>query len=135
MQGDFEYRKICCAVDFSGPSRHALKAAADLARRFGAELTLLHVEQPGDHWSDADMAEFKKEAETQGAPKVTVAREEGRPHTFIAEWTRTHGYDLIVLGTHGRKGRAASLVGSVAESVVRHAYCPVITLHEGWPKR
>ena len=135
MHPAIEYKKICCAVDFSGPSRRAVQAAADLSRRFGAQLTLIHVEQPRDEWSDADMASMLKEAEAYGATNVKVVREKGQPSTYIGEYTKKNGYDLIVLGTHGRQGRAASLVGSVAESIVRNAACPVLTLHEDWPKK
>jgi nucleotide-binding universal stress UspA family protein len=48
----------------------------------------------------------------------------------IVEYAADHDYDLIVMGTHGRKGMAHLLIGSVAEHVVRTATCPVLATHE-----
>jgi nucleotide-binding universal stress UspA family protein len=48
----------------------------------------------------------------------------------ILERAREKGYDLLVLGTHGRTGLAHMLIGSVAERVVRHSQCPVLTVRQ-----
>jgi nucleotide-binding universal stress UspA family protein len=60
--------------------------------------------------------------------KVVQAVVEGSPKVEIARYARTHEIDLIVLATHGRSGLAHVLIGSVAESVVRTARCPVLTV-------
>jgi nucleotide-binding universal stress UspA family protein len=64
-------------------------------------------------------------------PKGTIRHTEivpGNPAEVIVERARAEGYDLIVVGTHGRTGVSHLLVGSVAEKVVRLAACPVLTV-------
>lgn len=127
------WKKICCPVDLSEESHAALDVAADLSRRFGAELTLLHVEEgtalaPG---SDG-LATWRRQAEAAGAPRVATAETRGDPKTAIADWANAGGADLVVMGTHGRTGRAHALVGSVAENTVRQARCPVMVVHSEW---
>jgi nucleotide-binding universal stress UspA family protein len=129
-----EWKRVCCPVDFSGLSLSAVEAAAELARRLGAELTLLHVESPQEAFSEGRMEEYRKVAQARGVAKVELGRTSGDPSIKIGDFAQQGGFDLIVMGTHGRTGRAASLSGSVAETVVRNAKCPVLTLHEGWPK-
>ena len=53
----------------------------------------------------------------------------GKPADEIVRYAREHDVDLIVMGTHGREGVARVFIGSVAETVVRRAACPVLTLH------
>jgi nucleotide-binding universal stress UspA family protein len=48
----------------------------------------------------------------------------------IVDYAADNGFDLIVMGTHGRRGMAHLLMGSVAENVVRTATCPVLSTHE-----
>ncbi len=144
-------RTILVPVDFSENSRKALEYAADLASRYGATLDVLHV------WSvvtflptdtplnagpqaelvrlvqtnaEAELEKFLAEARQQGV-SVTHARAElGVPAQAILDAAKQGGYDLIVMGTRGRGRFAQVLLGSVAERVVRHAHCPVLTVHE-----
>jgi nucleotide-binding universal stress UspA family protein len=53
---------------------------------------------------------------------------EGSPKVEVVRYARSQGIDLIVLATHGRSGLAHVIIGSVAESVVRTAPCPVLTV-------
>jgi nucleotide-binding universal stress UspA family protein len=62
--------------------------------------------------------------------KFSTSLDVGSPRVCILDHAKRGGYDLIVMGTHGRTGRAHSLAGSVAESVVRTAPCPVLTVRE-----
>ena len=138
--------KILCPIDFSEASRGAIRYAVDLAQKFGAGLTLLHVYHvPGYTFPegmvvagpatltelaseiDAALGEWKREAESLGATEVTTATAMGTTPVEIVK--AAAGYDLIVMGTHGRKGIRHALLGSVAEKVVRTALCPVLTLH------
>ena len=57
----------------------------------------------------------------------------GHPADEIVKFAESHAIDLIVMGTHGREGVARVLIGSVAETVVRRATCPVLTIH--YPER
>ena len=145
------FANIVCAIDFSETSSKALESAVELARTFGAGLTLLYVYQPPTYALpdaslvlpspemlnaalrdvDNELATWKKRAEERGAAKVAVASEQGTPWQVIVEWAKQHGADLIVLGTHGRTGFSRLMLGSVAERVVRGATCPVLTVHPG----
>lgn len=120
------WNKICCPVDFSEASRAALDVAIDLCRRFGAALTLLHVREASA--GNGAAPEWEREARSAGVP-VATADVTGDPKTVIAEYASQNGFDAIVMGTHGRTGREHSLVGSVAESTVRQAHCPVMIVH------
>jgi nucleotide-binding universal stress UspA family protein len=59
---------------------------------------------------------------------VIPAVVEGSPKTEIIQYARKRNIDLIVIATHGRTGLAHVLIGSVAETVVRTAPCPVLTV-------
>jgi nucleotide-binding universal stress UspA family protein len=145
--GSLEFRRILCPVDFSDASAGALRLAAALARQFDASLTLLHVDAvptssipeailstPSDLAKDlsapADrpLLEWKVRARELGAPRVEAVRSPGRPEQEIVELARRDRFDLLVLGTHGRTGLGHYILGSVAEEVVRHAPCPVLTV-------
>jgi universal stress protein A len=125
---EMEWKKVCCPVDFSEPSRAALRVAADMCQRFGAELTLLHVadaaELPG---CDLKLREWGSAAEKSGI-SLRTAHAVGDPQLAIVDFARQGGFQLIVMGTHGRTGRDHAFAGSVAESVVRRAACPVLTV-------
>lgn len=130
---EISWKKICCPVDLSDESRTALTVAADLCRRLGADLTLLHVDEgAAPAGADGDLSTWKGRAETAGAPRVFTEETRGDPKTAIAEYANGHGFDLVVMGTHGRTGRAHALVGSVAENTVRRARCPVMVVHGAW---
>jgi nucleotide-binding universal stress UspA family protein len=143
-----DWKRICCPIDFSDASRAAMEVAADLARRFGAELVLLHAYPiPGYTFPDgsvvaspkmmqdlADQAqkhleEWRGDAEKLlGAPRVTAEKAVGEPAAEILEVAKQARADLIVMGTHGRTGLEHALMGSIAERVVRRAHCPVLTI-------
>ncbi|HEY3452624.1 MAG TPA: universal stress protein [Myxococcales bacterium] len=142
-----EWRKILCPVDFSEPSRRAMHVAAQLAREHRAELMLLHVYQaPGVSFPEAtflagdevlqqlvemvlkSLAEWKEEAARAGAPEVTTHTAMGTPYAEILRFAEKQECDLLVMGTHGRTALARVFIGSVAEKVVRHAPCPVLTV-------
>ena len=143
-----DWKRICCPIDFSDASRAALEVAADLARRTGAELVLLHAYPiPGYTFPDgsvvaspkmmqdlADQAEkhlgeWRADAEKLvGAPRVAMDKAVGEPAAEIVSFAEEKGIDLLVLGTHGRTGLEHALMGSVAERVVRRARCPVLTV-------
>jgi nucleotide-binding universal stress UspA family protein len=143
-----DWRRICCPIDFSDASHAAMEVAADLARRFGAELVLLHAYPiPGYTFPDGsvvaspkmmqDLAEqaqrhleeWRVEAERLvGAPRVAAEKGVGEPATEIVSFAKERAVDLLVLGTHGRTGLEHALMGSIAERVVRRAHCPVLTV-------
>lgn len=136
-------RKILVPVDFSPCSRAALEMSLAVANAFGAAVHVLYVWKPPDSKLSrlVDAAEDEVGAAARRlksfiaevpGPKVDVSHrvEIGEPVARILEDAEVGGYDMIVLGTHGRSGRAQLIVGSVAETIVRNASCPVLTVHE-----
>ncbi len=138
------WRNICCAVDFSGSSRLALEEAADLARRFDARLTLVHVFETGPvgategFFAPPELIEqmsieltrklesWRVEAEKRAERPVGQKVLAGDPPSGIVRFAREGEFDLVVVGTRGRTGLQHLLLGSVAEKVVRQAHCPVL---------
>ena len=138
-----DWKKICCAVDFSDPSRAAMETGADLSRRLEADLTLLYVYdahapspeillEKYEHAApefEAQLKAFKAAAERiAGRPIRTVALTGSAP-AEIVRFAHDGAFDLLVLSTHGRTGLARVVLGSVAEHVVREATCPVLVVH------
>jgi nucleotide-binding universal stress UspA family protein len=141
-------RQILVAVDFSEQSRQALDYAAELARPFGAAIDLVHVwEVPAffptggeagfgnksmfemlSNGAQEALTNFTDEAKKRGISVRSARTEPGAPAYRVTEIAREGGYDLIVVGTHGRTGLTRVLLGSVAENVVRHAPCPVLAV-------
>ncbi len=142
-----EIKRILLPTDFSPYSAAATKYACEFATKFDAELHVLHTLEvhlsptPGFGMGLAlpqYLRESKAAAEKALAGvldpqwgagrKVVRALVEGSPKVEIVRYARQHDVDLIVLATHGRSGLAHVLIGSVAESVVRTAPCPVLTV-------
>jgi len=142
-------KKVLVATDFSQPSEAALAYGRELARTFGASLTLLHVvdniltraygadgmvladqglqleiEKGAQHEVDALL--FDEDRQALGA--VGLVLTSNSPSAAIVFYARDAAIDLIVIGTHGRGAIAQLLMGSVAERVVRLAPCPVLTV-------
>ncbi len=139
--------QILVPVDFSPHAHAAVLAAADLARRYQASLTLLHVWGPVAFLIpegfvlytptqltkmmsefEALLARAKADAENAGASQVETVQREGVVAAEISALARDGNYDLIVIGSHGRTGLRHALLGSVAEKVLRESPCPVLTI-------
>jgi universal stress protein A len=144
------WNKICCAVDFAEPSRRALEVACDLARRLGADLTLVHVfEDPrvvGDSLAsppelydqmagetERNIASWRNDAARLSDRPVHSNVLTGRSAEALVQYFQTHDYDLVVMASHGRRGLQRLVLGSVAERVVREAGCPVLVVRGGVP--
>ena len=137
-----DWKKICCAIDFSEPSRHTMEEACALARRLGGELTLLHVYdlhapspelllsklERASPEMEARLASWGHDAEGLVGQRVRTVLLTGPATGEIVRFARDGGFDLVVMGTHGRSGLARALLGSVAEHVVREASCPVLVV-------
>jgi nucleotide-binding universal stress UspA family protein len=124
---------IVAAVDFSSASTTALRYGMLLARQYGATLYLTHI--AGDAagvdnaWREGQKltTDLLISGELRGiAHKLIVG--EGEIWHGLAPIVKENNIDLIVVGTHGRSGLAKVLLGSVAERIFRHAYCPVLTV-------
>jgi len=136
-------KQILFATDFSHPSTRALPYAVALAEKYGAKLYAAHVapEPLGlpaaareglralgvRHLEDHRYSQEQLERQLQGVRHEVVTRK-GDVWTELSKITRAEGIDLIVIGTHGRTGANKVIMGSVAETIFRHAPCPVLTV-------
>ncbi|MCK6572026.1 universal stress protein [Myxococcota bacterium] len=145
------WKTILVPHDFSGGAARAQALAGTLARKFDARVVLLHVTplppgmlpstliQPNDAVTQVTVSEFTTRAAAErleswarplrdeGVPVEVGALLGGIAETILDEAKRVSA-DVIVMGTHGRRGLAHLLLGSVAEKVVRQADVPVITV-------
>jgi nucleotide-binding universal stress UspA family protein len=127
-------------TDFSENSEFAFRLACALARDYKARLVLLHVipppvviyaggPVPAETWPSVEEIKEKLHHLEEHAHRVRVESQvmEGDPvDTILRAAEETHS-DVIVMGTHGRTALSRLLLGSVAESVLRKAPCPVLT--------
>jgi nucleotide-binding universal stress UspA family protein len=146
--------RILVPVDFSAHSEKAVRYALTLAPRFGARVSLLHVvEDPfvTGAWqaeafvpnipellddlikaAQAQLADLKTRVATYGVVAATAVVK-GEPARAILDEATAGGFDLIVMGTHGRTGLSHAFLGSIAERIVQKAPCAVLTVRETDP--
>jgi nucleotide-binding universal stress UspA family protein len=147
--------RILVPTDFSETADAALAYAKDLATRLGASLHLVHVY--ADPYSAAAYApevytsvppEVRQRALEEVQERLLERLDTSEEYQFrgtrgvvrglvapqIVSYATSQDIDLIVMGTHGRRGVAHLLLGSVAEHVVRTAGCPVLTVRAGQPR-
>jgi nucleotide-binding universal stress UspA family protein len=140
-------QRILWPTDFSEGAEAAFPYAAVLADWHDADLHVVNVREGGDAQgdasfpvSDARLADrLRAEGQPSQAPELdamTLVQEQleaASPADGIVSYARDHDIDLVVSGTHGRRGLQRMLMGSVAEEVLRRAPCPVLTVrdHEG----
>jgi nucleotide-binding universal stress UspA family protein len=145
------YKKILVATDLTPASEPALEAALALAQTLGAQITALHVlDAPleSGKWflpESPELVAFRaaidREQENiheqlaaqlaslaQGSVSATAIVRNGNPVDTIVGVADEIGADLVVVGTHGRRGIQHALLGSVAERVVRTASQAVLTV-------
>ena len=143
---------ILVPLDGSAHANHAVDLAADLANRYGAKLTVLHV-TPDFRWATVprDLVEFAnaehlgpgelmqglsekllnaaaQRAKQLGAVDVTCIAEFGDPASCIVDHARSHSCDAIVLGSRGLSDIQGLLFGSVAHKVTHLSACTCITV-------
>lgn len=144
-------RRILFPTDFSSCAEQALDYALAFARQYQAELhlfhaTVLHEDDPhqlAHHLPDvAALRDRLRELAESDMNAALAARKAGELQVkvvqrfsiaaapAIVEYAADKRIDLIVMGTHGRRGVGRLFLGSVAEEVVRHASCPVLTVRE-----
>jgi len=149
-----QFEKILVPVDFAAHSVEAVKRAADIALHYSASLTLVYVYEPLDYAVAAsvlpgalpegypsftaeqlrDMTSVYEErlrateqdVEALGVSRVSTQLLQGPAAPEIVDFAKANGFDLIVMGTHGRTGLEHMLMGSVAERVLRTAHGPVL---------
>ena len=148
------FDKILVPVDFAPHSAQAVRLACEIAQRFSASITLVHVHEPVDYalpegyvlYTPDQLgrlnAEFEnrlrasqREVEALGVTRVDTRLLHGAAALEIVDFAQHESFDLIVMGTHGRTGLKHVLMGSVAERVLRSASCPVLTVKAPEAKR
>ncbi|MFP4227645.1 MAG: universal stress protein [Salinivenus sp.] len=139
--------RVLVPVDFSEPSREALRHAREVAQLFGAQIDLLYVIEENLHPAfyvggvssiydvEPDIEEkaqvhLQKFADKTPGPSVDlqVHVAPGQAASEILAFADENDTDLVLTATHGRTGMERFLLGSVAEKLVRHLQCPVLTV-------
>ncbi len=146
-----QLKRILFPTDFSRCANQAMSRAYNLARSFGSELHMLHalvlhegdpyspmhhvqdIEKVADRLKDTAFEQMDAIVESYACEDIKVVKAQERGISAapaILNYVQDHDIDLVVMGTHGRRGLGHLFLGSVAEEVVRHAPCPVLTIRE-----
>ncbi|MBI4002074.1 MAG: universal stress protein [Nitrospira defluvii] len=138
--------RIVVPIDLSSCSLDALEYATQFAKHLGASVTILHAMEPVAYGLDFSLShakEWKRQREyleerltilaaclTSYGVNTDHVLKPGVPVDSITSYVTQHGYDLMIMGTHGRRGLSHILVGSIAGAMLRHAACPVLTVRQ-----
>ena len=148
-----EIKRILFPTDFSEGSAHAIPFVADLTKHYGAKLFVVHViydvaKATGWYVPHISMDEMYKDIEANARKELDKCCLEelrgykdiehkilkGVPHEEILRFSEENDIDMIVIGSHSRRGLDRVIFGSTAERVVRHCHCPVLTVGLPGPK-
>ena len=140
-------QNILVATDFSPAAETALDQALELAEEVGAQVHVMHAYQlpiigfPDGvvipdaaiasriiGWAEKELAECVARRKASSV-KITSILEQADPREAVLTVARRISADLVVLGTHGRRGIARALMGSTAEGILRASPVPVLTIH------
>jgi nucleotide-binding universal stress UspA family protein len=142
--------RILVPVDLMEGSRAILDYAVQLARPFNASIEVMHAWEPPQYvapdllvaapgWNPQSLEKTALEAARKeldsligslNAPvPITHRLEVGEPAAAVLRVSEAGGFDMIIMGTHGRRGLPRLLLGSVAQKIIARAHCPVLTLH------
>jgi len=144
------FKKIFCPVGLEGPSFYALPTAVAMAKAFGAELHLLHLDESFMDEDERVMLRVSvREEKEEARAKAVVSRKtilaivhklgyaeaisdvimrEGSPKHHLAEIAQKLGADLLVIHTHRHQGILERVKGSDAEAILHRADIPVLVL-------
>lgn len=142
-----EIKRILFPTDISEGSAHAVPFVTDLTKHYGAKLYIIHVmydvaRATGWYVPHISMDELYRDIETNARKEIEKCCMEelrgyknieyrvlrGVPHEEILKFAEENAIDMIIMGTHSRKGLDRVIFGSTAERVVRQARCPVLTV-------
>jgi nucleotide-binding universal stress UspA family protein len=144
-------KKILFPTDYSECANQAMQHALHLAWKYQAELHLLHaitlhglerredlkgylnIDELYETFEKSSHDKMRTSIDLHKADKLPIKTVQERgiyPATVILEYAAQNDIDLIIMGTHGRRGFGHMFLGSVAEEVVRMAPCPVLTVRE-----
>lgn len=140
------FDRVLCPIDLFDCCDHAFRAGSILSERYGARMTLLHVAQLTRHTSlgfapgrsyersrqrilrlaEDRLRALAAAASLQGPELEVVVRQGEDVAAMIVGFAEAAGTDIIVMGTHGRRGIAKLMFGSVTEDVIRGSRCPIL---------
>jgi nucleotide-binding universal stress UspA family protein len=138
------FQKILIAVDGSPIAARSADVGIDLAQLLGGEAAFIYIVDPAENTIPEGgvpatdllamaqeggkklLAGFRERATLR--PPALEFLQVGKPGTEIVKAAEDWGAHMIVIGSHGRGGLGRLLLGSVAEAVVRHAFCPVLVV-------
>ena len=143
-----EIKKILFPIDFTENSSKILPYVLSVSEKYNSMIYLLHVVQDLQRWGKAyiphaSLDKFQKEVleganksmervceeQLQQCPNFQRKLVSGDPATEILKTIDSEGMDLVIMGTHGRKGLEHTIFGSVAENVVKKSPVPVLTIN------
>lgn len=143
------FSKILVPVDFGPHSVEAVRRGVELAGLLNAQVVLAYAYEPVDYPLPEGLVSYppeqlermteelrkrleaaRQDAESAGGRAVTSRLLYGAAAPSIIDLAAQEGFDLIVMGTHGRKGVGRWVMGSVAEKVVRNARCAVLIVKQ-----
>ncbi|ROQ92125.1 universal stress protein [Desulfosoma caldarium] len=149
-----QLKKILVPVDFSEFSQKAIRYGVEIARDRQASLTIMHVinQRIIDAVHELSVKGYKgdfveamrkmiqdREQELhqllpmewqEGVPEIHFEIRKGRPSEEVINYAKENTIDLIIVGTHGRSALMSTVIGSVANTVVLKAPCPVLVVRE-----
>ena len=135
---DIAFKNILFLTDFSESSESALAYALGFAKHFNANLYPAHASDPVILTEGVTADVIDKIAENSRVQLETLAWNnkikgpvlfaQTSVESVFPKWIAEHGIDLVVVGTHGRRGLQRFLMGSTAEFIFRNATCPVLTV-------
>ena len=153
----FKIKNILLPTDLSATSLSTVEYAIELADQYKAKIHLLHVLEktpPILAIRSLDLSQEKilKSFEEAGTKSLDIAvkkikkgkseeidiepvLKKGNDYKEIVKYSKEHKIDLIVIATHGRTGLLHTLLGSVAEKVIRYAKCPVLVITPHKPRK
>lgn len=150
MLSEFEVKRIAVPTDFSESANVAIDHAVDIAKKFGADIFLIHVLESGAYqgifapsnktqYDQRENAQEKlqqdaNELEAKTGINVSQSVVSGRVYEAIVSAVKKAEADLVVMGTHGASGWEEFFVGSNAYRVVTQSVCPVLSIQSGATK-
>lgn len=144
-----EIKKILFPIDFTENSSKILPHVLSISDKYASEVCLIHVVEDlckwvlGIHVPHSTLEKYQREAvdsaekamdricdeQLRGCPRFKRIIVSGDPVQEILKTVETENIDLIIMGTHGRKGMDHVIFGSVAENVVKKSSAPVLTVN------
>jgi nucleotide-binding universal stress UspA family protein len=143
--------RILVPVDLSEGSQALIDYAIQLAKPFNASLEIIHAWEPPQYvapdllvaapgWNSQSLEQVAVDAATKElnalvekvaktGPSLKHRVVVGEAASTVLRLAEEGKHDLIIMGTHGRRGLPRLLLGSVAQKIVARAHCPVLTVH------